>query len=79
MSKAVFGLVDSESQAERIVDNLKAAGFSNNDISVLFPIKLEPGISHTKKPPRLPKAPRQEQVQVESSAECWVGSSASVP
>ena len=39
MSKAVFGLVDSESQAERIVDNLKAAGFSNNDISVLFPDK----------------------------------------
>jgi hypothetical protein len=39
MAKAVFGLVDSESQAERIVDNLKAAGFSNNDISVLFPDK----------------------------------------
>ncbi len=39
MSKAVFGLVDSEVQAERIVDNLKAAGFSNNDISVLFPDK----------------------------------------
>ena len=39
MSKAVFGLVDSESQAERIVDNLKASGFGNNDISVLFPDK----------------------------------------
>ena len=39
MAKAVFGLVDSEVQAERIVDNLKAAGFSNNDISVLFPDK----------------------------------------
>jgi hypothetical protein len=39
MAKAVFGLVDSETQAERIVDNLKAAGFSNNDISVLFPDK----------------------------------------
>lgn len=39
MAKAVFGLVDSEGQAERIVDNLKAAGFSNNDISVLFPDK----------------------------------------
>ena len=39
MSKAVFGLVDSESQAERIVDSLKAAGFANNDISVLFPDK----------------------------------------
>src|SRR5687767_11530055 len=39
MAKAVFGLVDSEGQAERIVDSLKAAGFSNNDISVLFPDK----------------------------------------
>ena len=39
MAKAVFGLVDSESQAERIVDSFKAAGFSNNDISVLFPDK----------------------------------------
>ncbi len=39
MAKAVFGLVDTESQAERIVDNLKAAGFPNNDISVLFPDK----------------------------------------
>src|ERR671918_2513354 len=39
MAKAVFGLVDSENQAERIVDSLKAEGFSNNDISVLFPDK----------------------------------------
>src|SRR4026207_502684 len=39
MSKAVFGLVDTEVQAERIVEGLKAAGFSNNDISVLFPDK----------------------------------------
>jgi hypothetical protein len=39
MAKAVFGLVDSESQAERIVDAFKTAGFPNNDISVLFPDK----------------------------------------
>src|ERR687897_901140 len=39
MAKAVFGLVDNEVQAERIVDSLKEAGFSNNDISVLFPDK----------------------------------------
>jgi hypothetical protein len=39
MAKAVFGLVDSESQAERIVNSLKTAGFPNNDISVLFPDK----------------------------------------
>src|SRR5215211_8227765 len=39
MAKAIFGLVDSEVQADVIVDNLKAANFANNDISVLFPDK----------------------------------------
>src|SRR6059058_700127 len=37
--KAVFGIARDEVQACRIVDNLKTAGFSNNDISVLFPDK----------------------------------------
>src|SRR3954463_13810796 len=39
MSKSVFCIASSHSQAEAIVDRLKAAGFSNNDISVLFPDK----------------------------------------
>jgi hypothetical protein len=39
MSKSVFCIAGSHSQAEAIVDRLKAAGFSNNDISVLFPDK----------------------------------------
>ncbi len=34
--KAVFCLCRDESQASRIVDDLKQAGFSNNDISVLL-------------------------------------------
>ena len=37
--KSVFCLANSETQAVRIVDDLKAAGFSNNDISVLLPDK----------------------------------------
>lgn len=37
MAKAVFCLARSEPQALAIVDRLKAAGFSSNDISVLFP------------------------------------------
>src|SRR5205085_11823825 len=37
MAKAVFCLARSETQALAIVDRLKAAGFSSNDISVLFP------------------------------------------
>ena len=38
-AKAVFGIATSESQAERIANDLKAAGFVGNDISVLFPDK----------------------------------------
>jgi hypothetical protein len=41
MSKqAVFCIAKSEAQAERIVAEMKTAGFSNNDISVLFPDKM---------------------------------------
>ena len=40
MSKtSVFCIANSESQAIRIVDRLKASNFSNNDISVLLPDK----------------------------------------
>ena len=39
MSKAVFCTVKTGAQAINIVDRLKAAGFSNNDISVLMPDK----------------------------------------
>lgn len=39
MEKAVFGIAKNEPQAVRIADALKAAGFSNNDVSVLFPDK----------------------------------------
>ena len=37
--KALFGIAKSESQAIKIADDLKAAGFTSNDISVLFPDK----------------------------------------
>jgi hypothetical protein len=37
--KSVFCIAESETQAINIVDRLKAAGFSNNDISVLLPDK----------------------------------------
>lgn len=39
MSKAVFCIAKSIEQAEGIVNNLQLAGFSYNDISVLFPDK----------------------------------------
>ena len=34
---AVFGIYKTVTQAEQAVDRLLAAGFSNNDISVLLP------------------------------------------
>jgi len=37
MKKSVFGILKSRQQAESVVDRLKGAGFSNEDISVLFP------------------------------------------
>ena len=37
--KAMFGIAKSESQAIAIADQLKDAGFTENDISVLFPDK----------------------------------------
>jgi len=38
-NKAVFCIAKSEAQAARIVDDLKNADFSNDDISALFPDK----------------------------------------
>ena len=39
MGKAVFCIVDDRQRAEEIVNDLQAAGFHGNDISVLFPDK----------------------------------------
>lgn len=39
MAKAVFCIATSEFQAETIVNEMKVSGFSDNDISVLFPDK----------------------------------------
>ena len=37
--KSVFCIATSRDQADRIIDRLKTGGFSNNDISALFPDK----------------------------------------
>ena len=37
--KTVIGLLKSQSQAESILNELRSAGFSTNDVSVLFPDK----------------------------------------
>lgn len=37
MTKAIFGLATNDEQARRIVDRLLSSGFSNEDISILYP------------------------------------------
>jgi len=37
MKKAVIGIVETQAQAERIVQQLQTEGFGTNEISVLFP------------------------------------------
>jgi len=39
MAKSVFCIAARDEQANRIIEDLRAAGFSGNDISVLFPDK----------------------------------------
>jgi hypothetical protein len=39
MKKSVYCIAATDDQANRIVDSLRTANFSNNDISVLFPDK----------------------------------------
>ena len=39
MKHAVYGIVQDQTTAESIVDGLRSAGFTGNDISVLFPDK----------------------------------------
>lgn len=39
MAKSAFCIATTEPQATTIVEQLKGAGFSHNDISVLFPDK----------------------------------------
>lgn len=53
-NKSVFGIASSEAQASEIITQLKAAGFSNNDISALLPDKTGTKdfahVHHTKAP-----------------------------
>ena len=39
MKRSALCLVDTEAQADVVVEKLRSAGFSDNDISVLFPDK----------------------------------------
>lgn len=49
MKSAVFAIIPNAAQAEAIVDELRVSGFSNNDVSVLFPdVEGTREFAHTK-------------------------------
>src|ERR1700756_3825551 len=56
MKRSTLCLVDTEDQAEAIVERLKSAGFSDNDISVLFPDKGSTRDFAHKKETKMPEA-----------------------
>ena len=58
MKHAVYGIVQDQSTAERVVDGLRSAGFTGNDVLICSPIKAAPRILRTKKARRRPKAQR---------------------
>lgn len=49
MTKAVFGLATNDEQARRIVDRLLSSGFSNEDISILYPDRSKDKIRTTER------------------------------
>lgn len=73
MAKAVFGIAKSESQAIAIADQLRAAAFPENDISVLLPDKQGTKDFAHEQYERLPKARRPAQVPARFWEVRWDG------
>jgi hypothetical protein len=70
---AAFGIYSTRAAVENAVDTLKAEGYRNTDISVLFPQNVARRISPTKKIRRLLRAPPLGQEPELYSAAPWVG------
>jgi hypothetical protein len=62
---AVFGIYQNEKQTERAVDDLLAAEFSNDDISVLLPDSEAPGTLRTTRAPKRQRARLLESLPAE--------------
>ena len=76
---AAFGIYTNRTQVENAVDTLKAEGYRNTDISVLFPENVVARISLTKKTRRPRKALRLEQVAERYWEGPWAGWRALAP
>jgi len=70
---AVFGIYPTQGTVEDAVDALRADGFTNTDISVLFPENVGTKDFAMDKGPRHPKAPRRAQERERWSAARWAG------
>ena len=72
---AVFGIYQNEKQAERTVDDLLAAGFSNDDISVLLPDNRGTKTLRTTKARKRQRARRRSRHRRSDGGtlDCWPG------
>lgn len=48
MKRSVFGIINNEDDAQRTISHLESAGFSTEDISIIFPEKLKAMRTSTK-------------------------------
>ena len=74
MKRSALCLVDTEAQADVVVEKLRSAGFSDNDISVLFPDKGSTRDFAHKKETKCLKVRRSEpvrEVSLEAPLDCW--------
>jgi len=74
MKRSALCLVDTETRADAIVERLRSAGFSDNDISVLFPDKGSTRDFAHKKATKMPEGATVGPVRVVSSEarlDCW--------
>jgi hypothetical protein len=74
---SVFGIYPHQASVENGVDALRAAGFSNNDISVLFPQKQGTKDFATRRARKRPKVLPPAQEPGRCWAAVWDGSSVS--
>ena len=76
---AVFGIYQTQADVEYAVDALRAEGFRNADVSVLFPDNKGTKDFAVEKNTKAPEGTAAEQRQVESSEVFWVGLLALAP
>jgi len=72
MAKAVFCTVKTSAQATQVVDRLKTAGFTANDISVLMPDNAGTKEFAVDNQPKLPREPQRVPVRRGTRRWTWL-------